>query len=487
MSDKIRQRIVEVLLESLSAVRGVVSTTLVGSLVDQDDFSSISDIDTVVVCEKLDKTIYNQCLSAVMALDGKQLGLPGYSVRVNPTFGPLKLDTAGQVIVHLMVYDLAGHRRHVIKSPFTCLDWERSGVFHGKPLASVCPVLGLQPRDFVEARRGLRNYIDDLENERISYRRYEFSGADVCEVVDSSSLNRRQQGEYAYHIIRNLVANCCKLLNQENRLYSQEELLFQWKRWLPQCASFIPSFKTISTVKHQRVDIFPPDTLETVRNFIEAFHKEFNLLWELCPRVLFVRHGKTRLNDGSFLGRSRDPGLSPQEKILPLEETPSLVLTSPALRAQETACRLAPTLSPTSDLRLQEIDCGDAEGLQVAQLKERYPEVWSGWVRGEDPHFPNGENSAAVLERLQCFLGSLIKEHFSGQKSGQGPILVVTHNVVLRCMLGSAWKIPMSQWHKIQIPYQVPIEFSIKDGIAFPNLPRDLISEVIGSFGHRTA
>ena len=69
----------------------------------------------VVICRELTESCFSDCLGVVNDLTGEALGLPGKSVYVNSTLGPLKFDSEEQVVVHLMIYDVAGHREHVLK------------------------------------------------------------------------------------------------------------------------------------------------------------------------------------------------------------------------------------------------------------------------------------------------------------------------------------------------------------------------------------
>ena len=39
-----------------------------------------------------------------------------------------------------MYYDIEAHKNHVIESPFTCYDWERSKSYIGKSLREIYPV-----------------------------------------------------------------------------------------------------------------------------------------------------------------------------------------------------------------------------------------------------------------------------------------------------------------------------------------------------------
>ena len=103
--------------------------TLVGSFIDRGDLTGISDIDTIVICDRLTEEVFNACIEKAKAITPESIGLKGYDLKINTSFGPLKFDEPKLAVLHLMVYDAEGHRRHAVASPFTCLDWERSGTF----------------------------------------------------------------------------------------------------------------------------------------------------------------------------------------------------------------------------------------------------------------------------------------------------------------------------------------------------------------------
>ena len=93
MDGVLSDRIAPPLFEVLGAVPGVVSVTVVGSVTEQNDLRAVSDIDTIVVVDQLTEAVFNACVRTVEALSGETVGLPGYQVAVNATFGPLKFDT----------------------------------------------------------------------------------------------------------------------------------------------------------------------------------------------------------------------------------------------------------------------------------------------------------------------------------------------------------------------------------------------------------
>ena len=86
----VKRGIAEAIHGVLARVAGICSVTFVGSFVDREDLAGISDIDTVVVFDRLTPSGFAAAVSAVTGLSGDTLGFPGHQVRVNATLGPLK-------------------------------------------------------------------------------------------------------------------------------------------------------------------------------------------------------------------------------------------------------------------------------------------------------------------------------------------------------------------------------------------------------------
>ena len=95
-----------------------------------------------------------------------------------------------------MIYDIVSHYDHVTFSPFTCFDWERSKTKMGLSLKEIYPVGTLQIRDFKEVRRGINNYIKDLERKVISYREYSFNSGKIKQRKKFKPLDNRHVGEF---------------------------------------------------------------------------------------------------------------------------------------------------------------------------------------------------------------------------------------------------------------------------------------------------
>jgi broad specificity phosphatase PhoE len=446
--------------------------------VDHKDLSGISDIDTIVICDHLTEGVFNSCIEAVDSINLSDHGLQEYILKINSSFGPLKFDEPNLAVIHLMVYDLQSHRQHVILSPFTCLDWERSESVVGMRLQQIFPVGRLQPRDFVEARRGVGNYLDDLKKGVISIRDYEFSRDSVSEVNRMHPLDDRHKGEYAYHIVRNLVQNGLKLMYGENKFYSLEKLEQGLEILMEGEASVhLNKFKELSKLKKERSKVYPEWTLSWVSTFIKDFQESFISRWENAQKISFMRHAQTALNDGTFLGQGRDPGIL--DKGIPAfqENNIKTVYSSPAKRCVETAKLIFPQVTITKDNRLKEINYASAEGMTFETLKKQHPKIIDEWSKGKDPHFPDGgENTSGVLSRLNNFLGEI---------SGiiDGTTVVMTHNVVLRCLIGEAHDIPQQEWHLLSIPHAEPLEFKIMAGRLISNIPRSQLGNIFSALG----
>jgi ribonuclease H / adenosylcobalamin/alpha-ribazole phosphatase len=457
--DSTKRTLAEKIFNSLLSIQGVVSVTFVGSFCEHRHVSEISDIDVIVICDTLLRPLYEQCINAIQKMTGMELGYPDKQVYINSSFGPLKFDTLDQIVIHLMIYDRESHRRHVLESPFTCFDWERSPVNMGQSLQEMYPVLNLQPGDFFKARRGLEDYISDLEQGVLSYRVYEFDqNGHPIEIKKTTPLDSRHRGEYAYHIVRNLISNYAKLLFQKNLVLSQKTFYDFWNEHLIQARHLIPHFQDWEHIKAKREMDFPKNTLTLTKEFLDLFGSMLKQQWtSQSKRIVFIRHAKTEFNDGSFLGQRRDPDIL-NEKILPLEENFDFIYSSPLKRAIHTAKIICSGIGNiTIDNRLAEQDYGEADGLSIEQLQQKFPEVVTGWAQGKDVQFPNGENTSDVENRLFAFLNALSQE-------SQFPKLVVTHNVVMRCLLGNLLGLAQKDWYKLNPGYLEPYELILSNG-----------------------
>ena len=159
-----RQQIVAALRETVQRFDWILSATLTGSFLHGSGLEGISDIDFVVIVDDLNAGRLEDLQQAFRESLAPVLARENFSLRINPTLGPLKFNDERTAVLHLMLYSLRAHVEHGIQSPFTCLDWQRSNVFFKGYMADVYPVFGLQPHHFVSARRSIQDYLRDYRS-----------------------------------------------------------------------------------------------------------------------------------------------------------------------------------------------------------------------------------------------------------------------------------------------------------------------------------
>ena len=152
--------------------------------------------------------------------------------------------------------------------------------------------------------------------------------------------------------------------------------------------------------------------------------------------IVLVRHAATDASGRRYSGRG-DPPLSADgrreaealaqrlETMLPAGVR---IVTSPSLRAHDTAAILAARLAPAVvdvDERWMETDVGEAEGLTFDEVAARYPDLAVRLAAGDaDIDWPGGETAAALAERVAAAWAAL--------GTDDGPTIVVSHAGTLR-------------------------------------------------------
>ena len=140
----------------------------------------------------------------------------------------------------------------------------------------------------------------------------------------------------------------------------------------------------------------------------------------------------------SELGERQAAALGRWFAELPEEQRPTIVLTSPYLRARQTTAHIADAgglhrdVCTEIDERLREKEFGILDRLTRAGILERFPEQAEARARtGKFYHRPpGGESWCDVILRLRSMLDTLSLHH-----SGPGSrVLVVAHQVIVLCL-----------------------------------------------------
>lgn len=468
MSD-LKAAIKERLWRAVDRSSDILSATLTGSFVESAGLEGVSDIDFVVVVEHLDRLVFDRVVRTFEGeLEPALAGL-GWSLRINPTLGPLKFNDEHTAVLHLMLYSRQRHIDHAVLSPFTVFDWQRSREYRGASMAEVYPVFGLQPRHFFGARRGARDYMRDLLDGQISYRELVCDDTGYAEEKRGKPMTERDRVEFAFHIMRFLMQNLVKLVDRTNAVLPDARLVERYVEVFPDGAGEIrPLWRALAAAKRSRsFTDSPPNLIGHVTRFTERFEGQFRDEFETRAGVhLAFRHAPTDLNAGPggevrFLGRS-DPPIRPAsesdvERVAAAVRalSPEHVFTSPALRCGQSLAAVAAHAAlpdAVADARLLEFDYGACEGCTATEARAAHPGLFEAWGRGGDPPFPGGgESSEAVLRRASAFAESCWTP---GSRS-----LTCTHNGVVRLLIARWLGVPAAEAYRLRVPYLTPIRF----------------------------
>ncbi|MHC1721028.1 MAG: histidine phosphatase family protein [Clostridiaceae bacterium] len=156
--------------------------------------------------------------------------------------------------------------------------------------------------------------------------------------------------------------------------------------------------------------------------------------------IIFVRHGKTEMNEKKKLGGVMDSPLSQagieearvaEQFIRGMEF--GRIYMSPLKRAMQTAEIFK--VSGETDDRLKEMNFGIFEGLSYEEASRKYPAEAKRWEEDFiNYRIPDGESLMDVYERAADFMHSVSEE--------KGPVLVVTHAGIINCALCSIFGSP---------------------------------------------
>ena len=422
--EEIKKNINREILSVVSSKNYIISTTIVGSFVSSPGIEGISDIDIVIIVEELTQTIFEDINNSFQQIKSSKIGLDDFDIFINNTFGPLKFDNGKNIVFHLMIYDIEGHIDHVEQSPFTCYSWESFNPIQGISLKEVYPVLNLQIKDIIESRRGILSYVRDIDNGIITYRKYSFRKGKPITLKDKLKLDLKHRIEYSYHITYNLLNNFYKIISRQQSSLTDDEIISFYSKFETFPNHNIQFFKDLFLWK-RKGSSSPLNEMDKTKLFINDFFSLVEIFKSTGKIISFRRHQKTELNDGTFLGVKRDPSIIRiSKKISDFEY--QIGYCSQLKRSKETFLGYYTTEIIESSL-LNEIDYGQAEGLNIDQLNYKFPEIASSWEMKEDPKFPDGECQNDVLIRVREFLTKTLQTEKN--------CLIITHLVVLRMVM----------------------------------------------------
>ena len=154
--------------------------------------------------------------------------------------------------------------------------------------------------------------------------------------------------------------------------------------------------------------------------------------------IILARHGETEWNVGEVFRGRADIDLNEtgrkQAKLLGeylSEASIEAVYSSPLKRALNTAKAVAGHhhLSVEVTPHLNDLNFGEWEGLQVDEVKQRYPQAFELWAtRPEKVRLPGGETLDEVSDRAMKVVNGAVVSH-------TGTVFLVTHRVVIKVLV----------------------------------------------------
>ncbi len=185
--------------------------------------------------------------------------------------------------------------------------------------------------------------------------------------------------------------------------------------------------------------------------------------------IILVRHGETAFNrDGQGLGRAdvelTERGLAQAMAVagrlarLPVER----VLSSPLSRAATVAELIARHHGLETVLlgSLTELDVGETEGMDFAEMRRRFPEFLAAWggPDGWNTRMPGGESIADLASRLAPLVDEL-----TAAKPGSLTV-VVSHNFVLKTLLCLFLGLGLDRFRAFQVDLASATFLSVRNG-----------------------
>ena len=453
-------KIGESIINELIKEKDVISASIVGSYTENKNIEKIGDLDIVVICKKLSKKIFLKILRRVKSKNYK------HNIIINSSFGPMKISSNKSLPVHLMIYDIKSHIDHVLKSPFTCYDWERSKIFKGKPLKKIFSVKKLQLNDFSESRRTSTEYLKDLKKGKISIREYYFKKKKIFLKKRYVKIDPRNRGEFVYHIIKFLVINLYKFIIQKNTKVNEKNFEKLFLKITKNNINNLKQFKILKKNKENKNLVYNKNVINLALNFLKNFNHYIEQIKNDYLELNFVRHAETSLNkQNRFIGIRCNPKIISKTKNKQNNIKYNFIITSNSLRSKMTKNFFHSSKYLVNNL-INEIDYGKVDGLTVREAKNKYPYLFKKWQKKIDVRFPEGENTNDVKKRAIRFLKTL-NRYKNGSK-----ILVISHSFFLRVLISIILKINLYDAFRIKIDHLKIFQFLKKGRYIYSNLNR---------------
>tara|TARA_B100000900_G_scaffold395264_1_gene393474 strand:- start:6743 stop:8155 length:1413 start_codon:yes stop_codon:yes gene_type:complete len=454
----------KIIKQNFSSIDNIVSLSIVGSF-NKKKLSEIGDLDIVVIIDHLNKTNFDKCIRKIKLVKKILQSNISRKIKINSTFGPVKYDYIKYLTFHIMIYDIHNHKKHVLDSPFTCYDWERSNSLIGKNLRDIYPVYQITYRDFFNSKRSYNKYITDLSNRSISYQSYYFEKNNIKLLNHNLNISGINIQKFCNHILINLINNLHKFFIRKNELPNHQEK----NKYLKKICINKENYNNVMRITKKYNQKF--EYINITKKFLYFFHNYINKIQNNSRKLYFIRHQETKLNSQNiFIGNKLNPIIIKKNKINLNIKYFDNCYSSPLKRSLQTANLYFIKNKIIKSKYICEINYGVAEGMNFDNFFKKYPKIINKWKQKLDPKFPKGENSRDVLKRLKKFLKLFYNSKLNDNS------LIVSHNVILRSLIGYYFNIKKHDWYKIQINHNNYVKlFLFKNNILIDTNRKNMI------------
>ncbi len=155
--------------------------------------------------------------------------------------------------------------------------------------------------------------------------------------------------------------------------------------------------------------------------------------------IILARHGETDWNASEVFRGRADVALNKnglrQAQLLGEylgKEKIDFIYSSPLQRAVKTAEAIARPREIGVNIvpDLNDIDCGEWQGLSLGEVKDKYPELYQDWLdTPEQVRIPGGESLEDVRSRVLPFVEDVV------MRCGEGRVVLVSHRVVNKVLI----------------------------------------------------
>lgn len=161
----------------------------------------------------------------------------------------------------------------------------------------------------------------------------------------------------------------------------------------------------------------------------------------MTGKLVLVRHGQTFANVAKILD-TRLPGAALTDRgheqarlygASVAAAPPSVLVASPALRAMQTADRIAAATSVAAVQHegIHEAHAGDWEDRSDDEAHKGFAEIYGRWQLGElDVRVPGGDSGRSILDRYVPVLDSLRAQYLTDPEMSD--VIVVSHGAAIR-------------------------------------------------------